>query len=136
MPNNFVVKDSWYRQEYPSWMVRDTQDWKPRYDLIERSMLKRFAIHLGKWAMKYWEHNWKKANSMEEVERFYWSGMRHLMQSAEWEVDEDHAAAVMFNVMAMEYVKEKVWSQIYTPQSVSDSVNSQIYSVLRGNGQE
>lgn len=110
--NNFIVKDSWVRQEFQSWMKRDTQEWKPRYDLIERSMLKRLAIHLAKWAEKYGDNNWKLADSPEELARFHSSAMRHFMQWMDGEVDEDHASAVLFNVIAVEFVKEKINSKV------------------------
>jgi len=112
MPNNFVVKDSWHRQEFESWMKRDTQEWKPRYDLIERGMLKRLAIHLAKWAEKYGDNNWKLANSPEELARFQSSAMRHMMQWMDGDVDEDHASAVLFNVMAHEFIKDKISSNV------------------------
>jgi len=57
VPENFVVKDSGVRQEYTTGMKRDTQEGKPRYDLIipdnGNTMLTRWAIHMAKGAVKY-----------------------------------------------------------------------------------
>lgn len=111
----FITKDSGKREDYDSGMRRDTQEGKPRFDLLlvpgvpfEDQFLTRLAALLERGAAKYGERNWQKANSPEEVERFVASGTRHFFQWACGEVDEDHAAAVVFNLMAAEYVKWKL----------------------------
>lgn len=103
--SEFIVKDSGVRQDYPSGMRRDTQEDKPDYTLIERGFLTRVAMHLVKGAKKYGRNNWQLANSQEEIERFQASAMRHLVQWLNGEVEEDHMAAVVFNLMACEYTK-------------------------------
>ena len=114
-PPKFVTKDSGKREDYPSGMRRDTQEGKPRFDLLlvpglpfEAQFLTRLAALLERGATKYGERNWQKAESPEELERFVASGMRHMVQWATGELDEDHAAAVAFNLMAAEYVKWKL----------------------------
>lgn len=111
----FETKDSGERQEYDSGMRRDTQSGKPRFDLLlvdgqpyEEQFLTRFAALLERGATKYGERNWQLASSEVELARFRASGIRHLMQWATGERDEDHAAAVAFNLMAYEYVKWKL----------------------------
>jgi len=111
----FITKDSGKREEYDSGMRRDTQDGKPRFDLLlvpeipyELQFLTRLGQLLARGADKYGDRNWQKANSVEELERFVASGLRHMVQWASGEVDEDHAAAVAFNLMAAEYVKWKL----------------------------
>lgn len=108
MKPKYEVKDSGERQEYPSGMVRDTQDGKPRYCLVDRSMLTRWAAHMTKGAVKYGKENWRLAEGEEELDRFKESAFRHLVQWLDGEDDEDHAAAVFFNVAAAEMVKEKL----------------------------
>lgn len=108
----FTIKDSGKRVDYPSGMRRDVDDDKPRYDLIDREFLRRWAEHMRKGAEKYGEENWRLANSMDEVKRFRGSAMRHLVQWMNGERDEDHAAAVAFNIAAAEYVEKKIGSQI------------------------
>lgn len=108
----YITKDSGKRQEYPSGMVRDTQEEKIRYDLIiplgnKHSMLKRWAELLTRGMKKYGYRNWEKANSEEELMRFKASAFRHFMQWFEGETDEDHGAAVFFNIQAHEHIKEK-----------------------------
>lgn len=106
---DFTVKDSGRRQEYDSGMVRDLQDGKPRFDLLwpliegmpfAEHMMTRAAQHMTKGAEKYGFRNWEQANSPEELERFKASAMRHMMQWFSGETDEDHAAAVIFNLIA------------------------------------
>lgn len=107
--NKFVTKDSGARKEWESGMQRDTQDDKPRFDLIWQPMLKRWAELMARGAKKYDENNWMKANSPEELVRFKASAYRHLFQWFNGEnPEEDHAAAIFFNVMGAEYVKEKI----------------------------
>lgn len=105
---SFVVRDSGQRQEYPSGMRRDTTDGKPLYTLIPRELLRRYAEHLTKGAEKYGRENWKLANSQEELDRFRDSAFRHFIQWMNGERDEDHLAAVIFNMWAADYVEEKL----------------------------
>jgi hypothetical protein len=105
---DYVTKDSGKREEYASGMRRDTQDGKPRYDLIDRAFLRRWADLMARGAEKYGDDNWRLADSEAELARFKASGLRHFMQWLEGEPDEDHAAAVAFNVAAAEYVRAKL----------------------------
>ena len=110
---DFVVKDSGKREEYDSGMRRDTNEGKIRYDLVipedmQEPMLKRLAVHMTKGAGKYGDRNWEKATGEAEMARFRESAFRHFMQWYLGEVDEDHAAAVYFNIQGVEYCKEKI----------------------------
>lgn len=111
----FKTKDSGSRAEFPSGMVRDTQEGKPRFDLIfpegvpyQEQMLTRFAELMARGAVKYDERNWEKASTAEELGRARSSALRHMIQWYLGEGDEDHAAAVMFNIMAAEYVQYRL----------------------------
>jgi hypothetical protein len=106
--DKFITKDSGQRQEFSTGMKRDVQSGKPRYDLLDRAMLKRWAGLMARGAEKYGENNWKKAATEEELRRFEASAVRHLFQWLDGEVDEDHASAVLFNVAGAEMVKEKL----------------------------
>jgi hypothetical protein len=108
MKNKFVTKDSGKRQNWKSGMRRDIQDDKPRYDLCYIPMFTRWAMLMNRGAVKYGERNWEKANSVEELERFKASAFRHLIQWFNGEEEEDHAAAVLFNISGAEMVKEKL----------------------------
>lgn len=104
----FETKDSGKRVDFKSGMRRDADDNKPRYDLIYRPMLKRWAELMARGAKKYGENNWKLANSQEELNRFKASAFRHFIQWMDNELDEDHASAILFNVAAVEYVLERL----------------------------
>ena len=111
----FETKDSGSRAEYASGMVRDTEEGKARFDLLlpkgidyRDQMLTRFAELMARGAAKYNARNWELARGEEELERYHSSALRHLVQWATGETDEDHAAAVMFNLMAAETVKAKM----------------------------
>src|SRR5580700_600336 len=94
----YVTKDSGVRQEFATGMVRDTQDDKPRYDLLDRTFLKRWAELMARGAKKYGENNWRKASTEEELQRFKASALRHMFQWLDGDTSEDHATAIAFNV--------------------------------------
>jgi len=110
--SDFTVKDSGKRQEFSSGMVRDTEDGKIQWHRIyDGPMLKRYAVHLTKGAAKYpdvdGKANWMKAAGEAEYLRAKRSAARHFAQWYLGETDEDHAAAVMFNINLAEYVSQK-----------------------------
>lgn len=105
---SYETKDSGKRKYFKSGMQRDINEDKILWHLITSgSMLKRWAELLTRGAGKYDEDNWLKANGEEEYKRFRESAFRHFMQWWFDETDEDHAAAVMFNINGAEYVKEQ-----------------------------
>lgn len=107
------MKDSGERETYTTGMVREPEDDRPRFDLCvpiqvpyEHQLATRFARHMATGAKKYTERNWEKARTEKEYNRYKSSAYRHFMQ---WFLDEqdgeDHAAAIMFNLLAAETVK-------------------------------
>lgn len=111
----FQTKDSGRRQDYSSGMRRDIQEGKPRFDLINPENLPYNETLLYRWAMlmergmtKYGYRNWEKANSQEELNRFIASAWRHFVQAMNNEEDEDHIAAVCFNLNAIVYLKYRL----------------------------
>lgn len=76
--------------------------------VFEGPMFDRYAIHLTKGAKKYAKRNWMQATGQAELERFQESALRHFLQWLRGERDEDHAAAVWFNVNGAEYVKSRM----------------------------
>lgn len=104
--SEFVVKDSGERQEFDGGMVRDIEEGKIDYTLIlDGPMLYRWAEHLTKGAVKYAARNWMLA-TIAEQERFRRSAFRHFVAWLNDERDEDHAAAVFFNINGAEYARE------------------------------
>ena len=112
MPEGFVIKDSGERERFYSGMVRDVGGDKPRFfRCIAGPMLRRWAEHLHKGNKKYPEvspgvANWTLAKGEQELQRFKESAFDHMIAWLEGKEDEDHGAAVFFNINGAEYVKE------------------------------
>lgn len=113
MSNDFVIKDSGQRQTFEGGMIRDTQDGKTDFSrIMEGPMFERWATHLTKGAVKYPDvkpgvANWTLAQGEAELVRFKKSALRHFIQWYRGDKDEDHAAAVYFNINGKEYVEAK-----------------------------
>ena len=112
MVKEYETKDSGKRVDFDSGMRRDTQDNKARFDLINpkslpynETLMYRWATLMERGMTKYGSRNWEKANSVEELERFKSSAFRHFFQAMSGEVDEDHFAAVCFNLNAIVYLQ-------------------------------
>lgn len=111
----YITKDSGKREERPSGYVRDTQDGKPRVDFFlppdvpyDQQLLTRIGMLLGRGASKYGDWNWLKSSDQADLDRFRASAMRHFLQWFCGEVDEDHAAATAYNLMAAERLAWKL----------------------------
>ena len=138
MSNDFTVKDSGERASFESGMVRDTDEGKARFDLLhpagqpyEDQLLTRVAVHLAKGARKYEARNWEKATGQAELDRFKASAERHLMQWLAGERDEDHAAAVVFNLLGAEFVLWKMTSQSEPDEDWAGRYLESISSLIR-----
>jgi hypothetical protein len=106
MGDSFVIKDSGRRELFVGGMVRDTAEGKTNYALIaDGPMLRRWAVHLTKGALKYDARNWMKARGQAELDRARESAFRHFIQWFDGDRDEDHAAAVFFNINECEFIK-------------------------------
>ncbi len=112
--DDFKVKDSGVREMFESGMVRDTQDDKMDFSRVfDGPMVDRWAEHVTKATAKYPDvkpgvPNWTLANGEAELIRFKKSAARHFRQWFRGDRDEDHAAAVFFNINGAEYVLEKL----------------------------
>ena len=103
--SEYKTKDSGKRQDFNSGAKRDTQEGKPRYDLIPIEPLKRLAELYSRGAEKYGENNFEKGMSFK---RMYSSMFRHLIQFREGDEEEDHLAAVAWNAFALMFYQEKI----------------------------
>jgi len=111
----YETKDSGVRNHFDSGMQREPDTGRPRFDLLlpetvpyEEQLLTRCAELMARGAAKYASRNWEKANSPAELERMKSSAFRHFMQWMTGETDEDHAAAVLFNILAAESTAYKI----------------------------
>lgn len=109
------TKDSGERAHFEGGGQRDSESGKPRFDLLlpqavpyEHQMLTRWADLMGRGAEKYDARNWELFADDAALERARSSAFRHFMQWINGEQDEDHAAAVFFNIMATEYIEGKL----------------------------
>lgn len=102
---SYELKDSGVREEFTTGSRRDTQEGKPRFDLIPVEALKAYAVLLAKGAGKYGERNWEKG---QPLSRLMASAMRHLFAATSGQNDEDHLAAVLFNVGAIIHHLNKI----------------------------
>jgi hypothetical protein len=111
--NEFVVKDSGQRLQFASGSLRDTAEGKLKWSrILFGPMAKRWAWHLTKAEVKYPDPmpgvpNFTLIETDEELARYRESALRHFMQWWEGETDEDHAAAVYFNINGVEIIKGK-----------------------------
>lgn len=128
----FTTKDSGARAQFDSGMQRDTEEGKARFDLMipndvpyEDQFLTRIAELMARGAQKYEDRNWEQANSPAELKRMKSSAFRHFVQWICGDEDEDHAAAVVFNLMAHETIKYKI------NEARTDLQNSTVYAVTR-----
>ena len=96
--NDFIVKDSGTRQEFPTGARRDIQRGKGRYDLLPAQALMRLARHFENGAVKYGDNNWEKGMPLN---RYLDSAFRHMVKFMAGERDEDHAIAAVWNLMCM-----------------------------------
>lgn len=106
---DFITKDSGAREEYTSGAKRDTQEGKPRYDLIPPGPLKRLAELYARGAEKYDDWNWTKGMP---ASRFIASAMRHMEAYRGGDTDEDHLAAVAWNVFAVMFFQGTEWDDM------------------------
>lgn len=93
----------------PSGMNRDTEEGKLDYTLImDGPMYDRWAAHLTAAVPTRGERNWMKADSEDDYRRFRRSLSRHMRQYFRGDADEDHAAAIFFNLNGAEYVRTRL----------------------------
>lgn len=110
------------KHTFESGYTKEDETGKPRYDLIDKIMLYRWAEILRKGAEKYGERNYEQACTIKELNRFLSSAERHFQQwlndlkllineSEQKDIypdtpffltDEDNAAAVLFNITGAE----------------------------------
>ncbi len=112
--SHFEIKDSGVRVKFDSGMVRDVGVFKARFfRCIAGPMLRRWAEHLHRGQAKYPDvspgvANWTLAQGEKELQRFKESALDHMIDWLQGKEDEDHGAAVFFNINGAEYVKEVI----------------------------
>jgi hypothetical protein len=90
-----------------SGVVRSNDDGKPDYTLVDTHMHERWARHMTANADEKGRNNWKLAHTDEDLHRFLASAWRHFVAFQRGDTDEDHAAALLFNVAGAEHVRRR-----------------------------
>lgn len=105
------------REQFEGGGMRDSETGKPRFDLLlpygvpfEEQYLTRVARLMARGAERYDERNWEQFSDRAALDRARSSALRHFIQWVNGEIDEDHAAAISFNVMAAEHIRQKLES--------------------------
>lgn len=101
--NSYTIETSGVQEEFIGGAVRDTQEGKPRYDLIPILGLRRVAIHYGSGARHYKEWNWALGIKFS---RMMASLLRHAFARMCGSKKEDHLAAIVFNALGMMHFEE------------------------------
>lgn len=99
-----VLKDSGERRQFDTGAVRDRAVGKGRFDLIATQMLLRLARHYEAGAVKYSDRNWEKGMPFSV---YVDAAFRHLVKYIAGWNDEDHAAAIIWNIAAIMFQEEK-----------------------------
>ena len=98
------VKDSGDRTQFGTGAVRDLRAGKGRFDLMPCHAMKRLARHYENGAVKYGDRNWEKGIPLS---KYLDSAIRHLYAFLGGSREEDHLAAVAWNVMG--YIETEYW---------------------------
>lgn len=98
------IEDGGKRISYGEGMaIREPSTGKGRYDLVSPFAIRRLAKWMELGAEKYSAHNWE--NGMP-FSRYVDSAKRHLDKFIMGMQDEDHLAAVAFNIFAIMHHQE------------------------------
>ncbi len=99
-----TLKDSGTRRQFDTGAVRDRAAGKGRYDLLSTQMLMRLARHYEAGSIKYSDRNWEEGMP---ISVYIDSAMRHLVKYIAGWNDEDHLAAVIWNIAAIMFVEDE-----------------------------
>jgi hypothetical protein len=108
----FSIKDGGERHEFEGGGHRDTEDGKVDYTLaFDGPMFERYAVHMTAGAKKYEARNWMQFTDNAAANRAMRSLARHFMQYLRGDQDEDHAAAIIFNLNVVERIGQMQWDR-------------------------
>ena len=92
-----------------SGLIRGSTAGKINYLLaLDGPMFERWAALLSAAADRKGARNWMLAHTEEDLERFREGLARHTIQYLRGDTDEDHAAAMLFNLNGAEYVRARL----------------------------
>jgi hypothetical protein len=126
----YQTKDSGKRFESPDGMVRDTSEGKPQFTLMfpkgipfEDQLMTRVADLYHRGGVKYGPRNWEKSSTEEALAKHEDCLMRHVVKFLLGVEDgEDHAAAIVWNVNAVDLTRWKLRQPKLTEADVPNNV--------------
>jgi hypothetical protein len=93
-------------RRYESGVIRGDNTGKTDYTLaLDGPLFERWAQLLTENVESKGKRNWMNARTQEDYDRFRESFLRHALSVLRGDTDEDHAAAVCFNLNGMLYVE-------------------------------
>lgn len=99
------VQDSGERTDFETGARRDRSKGKGRYDLLPFIVLERLARHYENGAGKYEDRNWEQGIPLHS---YLDSSLRHITKWCQGSDDEDHLAAVLWNVAGLIWTIDKI----------------------------
>lgn len=100
-----MIKFSDKTEKYKTKSLRGNSQGKGRFDLLPPTAISRVAKHFESGGKKYGDRNWEKGVPLN---RYIDSTLRHLFQILDNQTDEDHEAAVVWNMLCFMETKEKI----------------------------
>lgn len=116
MSEEFITKDSGKRVDFETGATRDVNFGKGYYFCISPHAIERLAKLLERGADKYGVCNYRLGIKLS---RYVDSALRHLFQFLEGQEDEDHLAAVLFNISGLIQTQKDI-KDGKIPQSIDD----------------
>ena len=107
------MEDSGKREQFSTGSVRDTAKEKSRPDLISPFAKDRLGQWLRLGSEKYEERNWEAGIP---ISRCLASLERHLMYYQQGDTSEDHASAIMCNIMFIIHYEEMIKRGVLPPE--------------------
>ena len=104
---SYDIKNSGNNIIHESGMSREDKSDKIDYTLCYLPLLDRWASWMTKGGKIHGKENWMKANSPEEEREAITSLWRHFRAFIDDKQDEDHAAAMFFNICLIEHIRSK-----------------------------
>jgi hypothetical protein len=98
-------------KRYESGVIRGDNTGKTDYTLaLDGPLFERWARLLTENVESKGKRNWMNASTQEDYDRFRESFLRHALSVMRGDQDEDHAAAVVFNLNGILYTESKLSS--------------------------
>lgn len=101
----YEIQDSGQRTHFKTGARRDLAAGKGRFDLLPAIAIERLARHFESGAAKYDDRNWERGIPLNS---FLDSALRHLNKWSQGKIDEDHLAAVLWNIACLIWTIDKI----------------------------